>query len=146
MSDTYLYVSAGSGPRECAWAAQRLAAVFVREANREGLSAALLTFEENARSFLLRISGRGAADFAQARLGTIRWIGQSPFRKNHKRKNWFVSVSEAPTIADIPEMRNALPASLVESLMLQLLAGSDEAGEEEEDPKPSKPSSRKTGS
>jgi hypothetical protein len=50
------------------------------------------------------------------------------------------------TIADIPEMRNALPASLVESLMLQLLAGSDEAGEEEEDPKPSKPSSRKTGS
>ena len=50
------------------------------------------------------------------------------------------------TIADIPEMRNALPASLVESLMLQLLTGSDEAGEEEEDPKPSKPSSRKTGS
>ena len=50
------------------------------------------------------------------------------------------------TVADIPEMRNALPASLVESLMLQLLAGSDEAEEEEEDPKPSRPSSRKTGS
>lgn len=48
------------------------------------------------------------------------------------------------TVGDIPEMRNALPASLVESLMLQLLAGEEE--EEVEDPKPSKPVSRKTGS
>jgi len=49
------------------------------------------------------------------------------------------------TIGDLPEMRNALPASLVESLMLQLLA-QDEPEEEEEDPKQSKPASRKTGS
>lgn len=48
------------------------------------------------------------------------------------------------TVADIPEMRNALPASLVESLMLQLLTGEEE--EEEESPKPLKTSSRKTGS
>ena len=48
------------------------------------------------------------------------------------------------TVADIPEMRNALPASLVESLMLQLLTGEQE--EEEESPKLLKTSSRKTGS
>ena len=48
------------------------------------------------------------------------------------------------TVGDIPEMRNALPASLVESLMLQLLASDEE--EEEQDPKPRKPSSRRTGS
>lgn len=34
------------------------------------------------------------------------------------------------TVADIPEMRNHLPASLVESLMLQLLAGEEEEDEE----------------
>ena len=34
------------------------------------------------------------------------------------------------TVGDIPEMRNALPASLVESLMLQLLAGEEEEDEE----------------
>ena len=27
-------------------------------------------------------------------LGTIQWIGQSPFRKNHKRKNWFIGFFE----------------------------------------------------
>ncbi len=45
-------------------------------------------------------------------------------------------------VGDIPEMRNSLPASLVEALMLQLLTADDE--EEEADPKSSKPSSRKT--
>jgi len=28
--------------------------------------------------------------------GTIQWICQSPFRPNHKRKNWFVDVSIIP--------------------------------------------------
>jgi hypothetical protein len=48
---------------------------------------------------------------------------------------------------EIAELKNALPASVVEALMLQLLA---EAGVEEEeetlDPKPSRRSSRKTES
>ena len=48
------------------------------------------------------------------------------------------------TVGDIPDMRNALPAHLVESLMLQLLAGEDDEEEEVESPKPSKPGSRKT--
>ena len=49
------------------------------------------------------------------------------------------------TVGDIPEMRNSLPASIVEALMLQLLA-QDEPEEEDVDPKPSRPSSRKTES
>ena len=48
-------------------------------------------------------------------------------------------------VGDIPEMRNALPASVVEAMMLQLLAGDEpEEEDEDEDPKPSRPSSRKT--
>ena len=49
-------------------------------------------------------------------------------------------------VGDIPEMRNALPASVVEAMMLQLLAGDEPEEEEDEDPKPSRPSSRKTAS
>jgi len=26
-------------------------------------------------------------------LGTVQWIGQSPFRKNHQRKNWFIGIA-----------------------------------------------------
>ena len=46
---------------------------------------------------------------------------------------------------DLAELRNALPANVVEALMLQLLA--DDQGEDEDlDPKPSQPTSRRTAS
>ena len=44
---------------------------------------------------------------------------------------------------EIAELRNELPASVVEALMLQLLA--DDQGEDEDlDPKPSQPTSKRT--
>lgn len=47
---------------------------------------------------------------------------------------------------DVAELRNALPASLVEELMLQIIAGEELEEEDQEklDPKPSRRSSRKT--
>lgn len=30
--------------------------------------------------------------------GTMEWIGQSPFRPHHKRKNWFINVSIIPEL------------------------------------------------
>ena len=46
---------------------------------------------------------------------------------------------------DLAELRNALPAHVVEALMLQLLA--DVQGEDEDlDPKPSQPTSKRTAS
>lgn len=48
---------------------------------------------------------------------------------------------------DVSELRNELPSSLVEALMLQLLSSEDEDEEDEElDPKPSSSNSRKTSS
>lgn len=104
MSEVYLMISAGSGPRECAWAAQKVTSAFAREAANQRLAVAILTDDDAAASYFLRVSGAQAEAFAQARIGTIKWVGQSPFRKNHKRKNWYVSVSRAPNIADIPEL------------------------------------------
>ena len=48
------------------------------------------------------------------------------------------------TVGDIPELRNTLPADLMEDLMLQLVERSAEEGDEAVTPKPSKPSSGKT--
>ena len=47
------------------------------------------------------------------------------------------------TVGDIPEMRNSLPASLVESLMLQLLTGQEDENDEELDMKSPEASPRK---
>jgi peptide chain release factor len=32
--------------------------------------------------------------FINSWIGTIQWIGQSQFRKFHKRKNWFIGIFE----------------------------------------------------
>jgi peptide chain release factor len=38
--------------------------------------------------------------------GTVQWICQSPFRPNHKRKNWFVDVSIIPDAEEICKDQN----------------------------------------
>lgn len=38
--------------------------------------------------------------------GTVQWIFQSPFRPEHKRKNWFVDVSIIPEIDEICKDQN----------------------------------------
>ncbi len=42
----------------------------------------------------ISVKGENAATFANSWIGTIQWIGQSQFRKMHKRKNWFIGIFE----------------------------------------------------
>ena len=109
MSDIYLHISSGSGPLECEWVTGRLARAYEKEARAAGLKADILADDSGASmpSCLLRLSGKSADDFARPRTGTVRWIGQSPFRPHHKRKNWFVSVSRAPAAKDIPDLKDS---------------------------------------
>ena len=39
------------------------------------------------------LSADNPETFLQQWLGTVQWIAQSPFRPQHKRKNWFVGIS-----------------------------------------------------
>jgi peptide chain release factor len=54
--------------------------------------------EENGtvRSATLQISGDDTRidTFLKEWIGTIQWIGQSTYRKFHKRKNWFIGIFE----------------------------------------------------
>lgn len=105
--EVYLHVSAGSGPRECEWVVVNLAKQFVKEAKAEGLAADLMWEGEPSPyspSLLLKVQGGSIDTFVQDRTGSIKWIGESPFRPNHKRKNWFVSVKKAPSVADVPTL------------------------------------------
>jgi len=40
----------------------------------------------------------------QRRCGTILWVGDSLFRPGHKRRNWFVRVSQAPSVEGVPDL------------------------------------------
>ena len=103
MSEATLLITAGAGPKECEYAAKGIALAYSREAKAADLSAILLE-SDSTGSHMLRLSGKSLDTFLQSRIGTVKWIGQSPYRKNHKRKNWFVGVYRLPEPEAMPEL------------------------------------------
>ena len=106
MSEVILHITAGKGPQECRWVVAGLARAFAREAKGMGMECELLDGTEDLPfSILLRIGGDAASAFAAPRIGTNQWIGTSPFRPAHKRRNWFVGVALAPEPEAISDFR-----------------------------------------
>jgi peptide chain release factor len=106
MTEIILHLSAGQGPAECEWVVAELTRLWSREAAAGGLACSPVEpVRGPAASVLLRVSGAGAEAFAAARTGTVRWIGTSPFRPLHKRRNWFVGVERAPMTDAVPDFR-----------------------------------------
>jgi peptide chain release factor len=94
---TWLQITSGQGPAECCWVVARLVEGLRREASAAGVEIDLLEATDGNRpgtfrSVLLSLDGDGATAFAAGWQGTIQWIGTSPYRPTHKRKNWFVGV------------------------------------------------------
>jgi len=107
MNEIYLHFTAGSGPRECRFVVAGVVGAFLKASEKAGLKAEIPGGEsvpKEADSVLIKVSGKDADAFVHPWLGTIRWIGESPYRPNHKRKNWYIGVYKAPTIEDVPEI------------------------------------------
>lgn len=100
----WLQLSSGRGPAECEWVVGQLAPRLSRDLAGHGLTVEEIAriagdHSGDAKSILLRVSGPEPSGPIQSWLGTIQWIGASPYRPHHGRKNWFVSVAafEEPT-------------------------------------------------
>ncbi len=94
----WLQVTSGRGPDECAWVVARVVDEIVREAMAQGHDLRILEtvaggIEGTYKSTLLAVEGQDLDAFIAGWQGTIQWVGASPFRPNHKRKNWFVGVN-----------------------------------------------------
>ena len=91
----WVQISSGRGPEECCWVVSRLASALTQEGQAAGVQVELLSATPSPakgyQSAILALEGSDAAQVAAGWEGTIQWIGQSPFRPRHKRKNWFVS-------------------------------------------------------
>ncbi len=88
MTEVVLHIPAGKGPQECRWVVAQLARAFAREASAMGLGSEVLDgMEELPSSALLRIMGDAASAFPIQHMGTNQWIGDSPLRAGHKRRN-----------------------------------------------------------
>lgn len=92
-----IQISSGQGPVECELAVSKLLTALQKEfPDIEVLSAHKSKTERCLTSVLFSTE----SDLS-ALEGSIQWICQSPFRPNHKRKNWFVDISIIPEVENI---------------------------------------------
>ena len=89
-------LSSGQGPSECELAVLKLYEALKKEYPDIEFLSAHEAREKVCYTSIIFTTERDLSDLE----GSIQWICRSPFRPNHKRKNWFVDVSI------IPEMEN----------------------------------------
>ncbi len=99
-SELWLQVTAGQGPSECAWVVVKVLEQIQQEAVSASLEFRAIEIEPGpepgtVQSALVSISGVAALEyFANSWCGTVQWTARSPFRPEHKRKNWFVGIEK----------------------------------------------------
>lgn len=123
---SWLQITSGRGPAECAWVVAKVLSHLVEDANKLGLKVDLLQSVPGQepgtmKSVLLALDGEHISNLVHEWEGTIQWIGQSPFRPNHKRKNWYIGVSSL----SLPE---TFPWS-EKDLMFEAMRGSGPGGQ-----------------
>ncbi|MDW3191534.1 MAG: peptide chain release factor H [Cytophagales bacterium] len=94
----YVQISAGRGPAECAWVVAQVLKELMAFARQNKLEVETIHRNQGQErgtlnSCLVKVLGKEVEQIIQPWIGTIQWVGKSPFRKFHKRKNWFVGVS-----------------------------------------------------
>ena len=91
-------LSSGQGPLECEYAVGLL----YLELKKEYTDIKMISHHRSTIVDLCYSSIQFETDSDLSELeGSIQWICKSPFRKNHKRKNWFVDVSIIPDVEDM---------------------------------------------
>lgn len=98
MEEKLLLITSGKGPAECERVVHLLLEKIRKAAAKNQLGAENIELvfgreRDTLYSALVKISGAHASSFCEEWNGTIQWTGQSPFRRNHKRKNWFAGIS-----------------------------------------------------
>lgn len=100
-----MQISAGRGPLECSWAVWKVFLILNKAAQTNGLSMTIVDQEsdrekETYKSMVVSVEGDNVASFCSEWTGTIMWTAQSPFRPEHKRKNWFLSIKTIPLLQE----------------------------------------------
>ncbi len=93
----WLQISAGAGPDECCLVVAKVAKLISAKARLQMTELQLIEKVDGKRSetfqsILFAIAAEEVPTWLNDWIGTVKWIGNSPYRPNHRRKNWFVSV------------------------------------------------------
>jgi len=94
-----IQITSGRGPAECCWVVAQVLKLFIEALKEEQIAYAILHKEQGMenrtlQSVIVQIEGRTLDLFLNPWRGTIKWIGVSSFRPQHKRKSWFIGLYE----------------------------------------------------
>ncbi len=97
MENYIIHITSGKGPAECCMAVAMLLKEVLQEAEESRLQATVVERipgieNRTLLSATVMISGKNAKLFCSSWNGVSLLISQSPFRKFHKRKNWFIGI------------------------------------------------------
>ena len=106
MKETIIQFTAGQGPAECQRAVAKVLSLFLKDAKKQGIEPQVLHRELGQEhdcllSAVLSLQGELSELWLQSWLGTVLWIAQSPFRKYHKRRNWFIGIERVEVPANL---------------------------------------------
>ena len=94
-----IQISSGQGPAECELAA----GLFYEELKKEAPDIRLISFTQGKkREGFSSIVFETEHDFTGLE-GSVLWICRSPYRPEHKRKNWYVDVSILEAVPRVTE-------------------------------------------
>lgn len=102
---SYYQISSGNGPVECELAVAKFLAWILKNYPQSELVQAAQGYGQGTfKSAYLKTD----ADL-NAFCGSVRWVCKSPYRPNHKRKNWFISFRrfEEQELTDFDESKIA---------------------------------------
>jgi len=87
-----IQISSGQGPAECELAVSKFFETLKKEyPDIKMISSHKSRFNDNYTSIMFETESD-----LQNLEGSVQWICKSPYRPNHKRKNWFIDVSVIP--------------------------------------------------
>lgn len=90
-------ISAGQGPSECQLAVAKLFEALEKEYEDFEILSESRGYEKGCLDSIRFKTGHDLSGLE----GTVLWVCRSPFRKNHKRKNWYVDVSIIPDADEV---------------------------------------------
>lgn len=93
----WIQISAGLAPVECCRFIYLYMQLLKDECAQRGIKVEVLDYskgekKDTFKSVFLRLRGKQAIEYANENSGTMLWVCKSQYRKNHKRKNWFIEV------------------------------------------------------
>jgi len=114
MEKIIIQITAGRGPVECCRVVAKVQERMLTQARKIAIETEVL---ENKKADLkgtllsatILAKGENLQAFVKEWRGTVQWISPSPYRKFHKRKNWFVGVE----IFDVKERLQWNPKEVI---------------------------------